>query len=201
MCRSCTRWPTPMRLTAHCRGLVDAALKEERKRIAVRRDDELKRVEENYRKAFAAAEAARDEKLRKINEVYADADGRGPDDATARHARRHRRSTIGVWPSCELRSRPVLPKLDEKYKVLKERLATSYETAWREMADRWREGMKAAAAELERSTARLTATARPGTKGLDRTLVAAGRSAGRSLRDDSARACRPAARNRRPMLA
>ena len=60
-----------MRLTAHCRGLVDAAFKEERKRIAARRDDELKRAEENYRKAFAAAEAQRDEKLRKINEVYA----------------------------------------------------------------------------------------------------------------------------------
>ncbi len=58
-------------LTAHCRGLVDAAFKDERKKIAARRDDELKRVEENYRKAFAAAEAQRDEKLRKINEVYA----------------------------------------------------------------------------------------------------------------------------------
>ena len=58
-------------------------------------------------------------------------------------------STIAVWPSCASRSQTSLPKLDEKYKVLKERLATRYEAAWREMADRWRDGMQAAAAELD----------------------------------------------------
>ena len=59
-------------LTAYCRVKVAAELKEERKRIAARREEDLKQVEINFRKAFAAAEARRDEKLRKINEVYAE---------------------------------------------------------------------------------------------------------------------------------
>ena len=70
-------------LTAHCRGLVDAAFKEERKKIAARRDEELKRVDENYKKAFAVGrgharrEAAQDQRgLRQ-------SDGRGADDAAA----------------------------------------------------------------------------------------------------------------------
>ncbi len=135
-------------LTAHCRGLVDAAFKEERKRIAARRDDELKRAEENYRKAFAAAEAQRDEKLRKINEVYAErmvevqtTQQRDMREAIEKHDRRLAELRVQVQTS--------LPKLDEKYKALKERFAASYETAWRAMADRWRDGMKAAAAELD----------------------------------------------------
>ena len=40
--------------------------------MTARRDEELKRAEQNYRKAFVAAEAHRDERLRKINEVYAE---------------------------------------------------------------------------------------------------------------------------------
>ena len=92
-------------LTAHCRGLVDAAFKEERKKIAARRDDELKRIEETYRKAFAAAEAHRDEKLRKINEVYASAWSRCRRRSSATCARPST-STTAVWPSCASRSRP-----------------------------------------------------------------------------------------------
>ena len=70
-------------LTAHCRGLVDAAFKEERKRIAISRDDELKRVEAELsqgvcrRRGPTRREAAQDQRgLRR-------ADGRGPDDAAA----------------------------------------------------------------------------------------------------------------------
>ena len=58
-------------LMAHCRVKITAEFKEERKKIAARREEDLKRAEDSYRKAFAAAENARDEKLRKINEVYA----------------------------------------------------------------------------------------------------------------------------------
>ena len=135
-------------LTAHCRGLVDAAFKEERKKIAARREDELKRVDDNYRKAFVVAEATRDEKLRKINEVYANrmvevqtTQQRDMRDAIEQHDRR----------VAELRGQveSSLPRLDENYKSLKEKLVTQHERAWQEMADRWREGMKAAAAELE----------------------------------------------------
>ena len=135
-------------LTVHCRGLVDTALKEERKQIAIRRDDELRHCEENYRKAFAFAEAQRDEKLRKINEVYAQrmvevqtTQQRDMREAIEQHDRRLAELRVQVETS--------LPKLDGKYKTLKERLATNYETAWREMAGRWRDGMTAAAAELD----------------------------------------------------
>ena len=72
-----------MRLTAHCRGLVDAAFKEERKRIAARRDDDLKRAEENYRKAFAAAEAQPRRAAPQDQRGLRRADGRGPDDPAA----------------------------------------------------------------------------------------------------------------------
>ena len=59
-------------LTAFCRVKVAAEFKEERKRIAARREEDLKQAEINFHRAFAAAEARRDEKLRKINEVYAE---------------------------------------------------------------------------------------------------------------------------------
>ena len=135
-------------MTSHCRGLLDAALKEERKKIAAHRDSEVKRIEEDYRKAFAAAEAQRDERLRKINEVYATrmvevqtAQQREMREAIEQHDQRLAELRVQVETS--------LPRLDAKYKSLKERLAASYETAWHEMAGRWRDGMKAAAAELD----------------------------------------------------
>jgi len=135
-------------LTAHCRGLVDAHLKEERKRVTLRRDDELRRADDSFRWAFAAAESLRDEKLRKINEVYAERmvevqttqqrDLRGAIDE---HDRRLAELRVQVETS--------LPKLDARYKALKEELAARYETAWRAAADRWREGIKSAAQELD----------------------------------------------------
>ena len=137
-----------MRSTAYCRGLVDAAFKEERKRIAIRREDELKQAEDKYRKAFASAEAQRDERLRKINEVYAErmvevqtAQQRDMREALQVHDRRLDELRGQVQTS--------LPRLDEKYQVLKERLAETHDKAWRTMADRWRDGITAAAAELD----------------------------------------------------
>ncbi len=73
-------------LTAHCRGLVDARLKEERKRVTAQRDQDLKRCEEEYRRMIAEGEAQRDERLRKINEVLRPAHGRHSDDPATRPA-------------------------------------------------------------------------------------------------------------------
>jgi hypothetical protein len=135
-------------LAAHCRGLVDAQLKDDKKRIVSRREDELRLAEANFQKTFAAAEALRDEKLRQINEVYAErivevktTQERELREAIADHDRRIDELRIQTETS--------IPKLDEKYRVLKERLSTGYETAWRTAAERWRDGMKAAAAELD----------------------------------------------------
>ena len=135
-------------ITAHARALLDAGLKEARKRVASQRDDDLKRAEDSYRRAFTAAEAERDERLRKINEVYAT---RMVEVQTAQQ--RDMRAAIDEHDRriAELRTQAEtnLPKLDEKYKALKEKLATSYENAWRAMANQWQDGIKAAAAELD----------------------------------------------------
>jgi hypothetical protein len=135
-------------LTAYCRQVIDGQLKEERRRVAVRREDELKRADEKYRGAFLAAESHRDERLRKINESYAERmvevqttqqrDLRGAIDA-------HDRLIAEIRTRKE--SRPV--KMDGKYKTLKDQLQTESDDAWRAVADRWREGMKRASAELE----------------------------------------------------
>ncbi len=111
-------------ITAHARALLDAGLKEARKRVASQRDDDLKRAEDSYRRAFTAAEAERDERLRKINEVYAT---RMVEVQTAQQ--RDMRAAIDEHDRriAELRTQAEtnLPKLDEKYKALKEKLATS----------------------------------------------------------------------------
>ena len=76
---------------AFCRVKVAAEFKEERKKIAARRDEDLKRVEDHYKKTFAAAESRRDEHLRKINEVYADKMVEVQTTREREHARSRRR--------------------------------------------------------------------------------------------------------------
>ncbi|MFI5456634.1 MAG: FtsK/SpoIIIE domain-containing protein [Isosphaerales bacterium] len=134
-------------LTAYCRSLVDSAFKEQRRRVTTRRDDDLKRVEENYRQAFIAAEAQRDERLRKINEVYAE----GMVAIQTRQQRDLREALDAhdrLMAEIRARSETSPPKLDNKYKALKEQIRTDRDAAWLATAQRWREGMKRAAAEL-----------------------------------------------------
>jgi S-DNA-T family DNA segregation ATPase FtsK/SpoIIIE len=135
-------------LTTHCRGLVDARLKEERKRITLRRDEELRQAEENFRRAFAHAETVRDEKLRKINEVYAQTmvdvqtkQQRDMREALDAHDRR----------IAELKAQreTSFPKLEEKYTAFKAQIKERYETGWNALADRWKAGMARAADELD----------------------------------------------------
>jgi DNA segregation ATPase FtsK/SpoIIIE-like protein len=135
-------------LAAHCRKLVDARFKEERRRITARRDQELKEAEENFQRGFVAAEAKRDEKLRKINEVYAErmvevqtTQQRELRDAIEKHDRR--------MAEIKTQSESSFPKLDEKYKNFKERIKSSYERKWSAMSERWRQGITQAAAELD----------------------------------------------------
>jgi DNA segregation ATPase FtsK/SpoIIIE, S-DNA-T family len=135
-------------LAAYCRAQVDARLKTEKRRLIARREDDLKLADENYRRAFVTAEAKRDEKLRKINEVYAE---RMVEIQTTQQ--RDMRDAIDVHDRrmAELKaySDTAFPKLDGKYKSLKERIAGGYDAAWREMAGRWRDGLTQAAADLD----------------------------------------------------
>ena len=135
-------------LTAYCRVKVAAEFKEERKKIAARREEDLKRAEDSYRRAFASAENQRDEKLRKINEVYAD---RIVEVQTTRE-QGEMRNAIDVHERrmTELKAMAAsgYPKLEEKYKAYKERIRSQYESAWNALATRWRDGMNQAAADL-----------------------------------------------------
>ena len=135
-------------LTAYCRVKVAAEFKEERKRIATRREEDLKQVDINFHRAFAAAEARRDEKLRKINEVYAE---QMVEVQTTRE--RDMRSALDAHDRrmAELRAMTETgyPKLDGKYKAYKERIRSKHETEWNTLASRWREGVNQAAAELD----------------------------------------------------
>ena len=134
-------------LTAFCRVKINNELREERKKIALRREEDLKRAEDNYRKAFAAAEGARDEKLRMINEKYAN---RMVEVQTTRE--RELRSAIDAHDRrmTELKSMSATgyPKLEEKYKAYKQRVRSEHESAWSALAARWRDGLNQAAADL-----------------------------------------------------
>jgi len=135
-------------LTVHCRGLADAAVKEQRRRVTARRDEDLKRVEEDFRKAFIAAEAQRDERLRKINELYAS----GMVEVQTRQQRDLREALDShdrLMAELRSRSETAPPKLEGKYNALKQQIRSDRDTAWRATADRWREGMKRAAAEVD----------------------------------------------------
>ena len=199
MCRSCTRWPTADALDRALprpgrRGVqrgAQANRRPPRRRAETRRGQLSQGV--CRRRGPARRKAAQDQRgLRRAH-------GRGPDDATARHARSHRRNTTAGWPSCATRSRPACRSSTRSTRLLKERLATSHETAWRAMADRWRDGMKAAAAELEAINREVDGYCPAWNDGAwaDRRVAAAG-PAGGSLRDGHARARRPAAAGCRP---
>ena len=130
-------------LTAYCRGQVDAEFKEERKRIAARRDEDLKtRRGRPTARRSPPPRARRDEKLRKINEVYAERMVEVQTTQQARPARRHRRPRPPHGRASRPGPRPASPSSTRSTRRYKERIRTDYETAWSALADRWREGMK-----------------------------------------------------------
>ena len=135
-------------LTAHCRGLDQARFKTALEAITARRDEDLRQAKEAHAKAISAGEAARDERLRKINELYAQRQvevqtlqARAMREAIDAHDRR--------MAELKVKSESSLRKLDENYKALKEQIQARHETAWHALADRWREGTRAASAALE----------------------------------------------------
>ncbi len=134
-------------LNAYCRDRVNAQHQEVRRRLSERRDLELKRAEEAHRKSVAEGESQRDERLRKINEVYAErmvevqtTQQRDLRKALEDHDRR--------IADLKAETDTGFPRLETQYKDLKERILGRYESDWRAMADRWREGMDHAIAEL-----------------------------------------------------
>ena len=134
-------------LTAYCRAQAEARYAEERKRLAARHEEDLKRAKESHVRAIATGETERDERLRKINEIYAQrmvevqtTQAREMSEAVESHDRR--------MAEIQAQSERNLVKLDEQYKSLKEQVRTRYETKWTALADRWRDGMERVSAEL-----------------------------------------------------
>ncbi|MGC8640807.1 MAG: FtsK/SpoIIIE domain-containing protein, partial [Isosphaeraceae bacterium] len=134
-------------LNAYCKSLADARYSEERKRLAKRNEEELKRAKEAHEGAIATGEATRDEHLRRINEDYArqmvEVQTRQANEMNAA-VRDHERRMAEIPAESERN----LAKLEHEYKTFKEQVRTRYEKKWTALAERWSEGMKHVTAEL-----------------------------------------------------
>jgi hypothetical protein len=135
-------------LATHCRAGVDAQLHEARRVIAARRDADHKRADANHSRAIVEGETRRDERLRKINEVFA---ARTTEVQTTQQ--RDLRDAIDAHDRlmAEIKSQAEAKalKLDEKYRSLKEQVRSRHETSWAAMAEGWREGMRRASEEVD----------------------------------------------------
>src|SRR5208337_2746929 len=147
-------------LTAYCRAQAEARYAEERKRLAARHEEDVKLAKESHVRAIDSGETKRDERIRQINEIYAQ---RMVDIQTTRasamsaavESHRQRMSEI------QTQSERSLVKLDEQYKSLKEQVRVRSETKWTALAARWREGMQRVSSELsavQRSVAEIGPT-------------------------------------------
>ncbi len=135
-------------LAAFCRGNVDARLNAARKTVTLQRDEALKQAEVNHTRAIRSGEAQRDERLRKINEVYAlritevqTAQQRELRDAIDAHDR--------LMLELKAQAEAKAIRLDEKYRVLKEQVRSRHEESWKAMAEAWHEGMRRATEEVD----------------------------------------------------
>jgi hypothetical protein len=135
-------------LADYARARVDDRLTEARKALVVRRDDDNKRAEVNHSRSITAGESQRDERLRKINEVYATrmtevqtAQQRDLRDAIDAHER--------LMADLKAQAQAKAAKLDEKYRTLKEQVRSRHEASWKAMADAWHEGMKRATEDFD----------------------------------------------------
>ena len=139
--RRCRRARRVLPRQARCR--IQGRAQEDRRR----RDEDLKRVEEHYRKTFAAAESRRDEQLRKINEIYAD---KMLEVQTTRERAMREAVDVHERRMTELKAMAEtgFPKLEAKYKAYKGKIGSEYDSAWNALIAHWRDGLNQAAAQL-----------------------------------------------------
>jgi len=122
--------------------------KADRARLAEARDAALQAAKVEQARAIAAAEADRDERLRRINEVYA---GKKVDAQTAMA----REMSLAVLAHEKRQAElPALyqaarRKLDEKHKALKDQIRARHEAARSALSARWREGIAKARSGLD----------------------------------------------------
>ena len=119
-------------LAAHCLAMAEQNVKEQRAKVAERRDDDLKHAKHVNAKALSEGESTRDESLRKINEVYA---RRMVEIQTTQQVELREAIETYEHRKVELRAHreSSARKLDEKYHGLKEKIRTPTRTpaTWR----------------------------------------------------------------------
>ncbi len=135
-------------LVAEARTTADEQLKAERIRVAGVREEALNKAKTRQATAIADGESNRDERLRVINEVYAK---RKVEIQTKLAREMHAAIELHDRKMAELpvvHEKAVL-KLEAKYRELQDKIRTHHETAWQEMATRWRDGVANNRAEAD----------------------------------------------------
>ncbi|AGA28803.1 FtsK/SpoIIIE domain-containing protein [Singulisphaera acidiphila] len=135
-------------MATHFRTLATERLKTDRSQNSGRRENDLKQVKLNEVKMISEAEMMRDDRLRRINEVFAQrmveiqtTQQTEMREAIASYERRQAEVRASYDASTQ--------KLDEKFVDLKAKIQAQHETAWNELAKRWRGGIEQVLSTLE----------------------------------------------------
>ncbi len=135
-------------LAAYARAKVENRYRDAKKHIGDQRELELREAQEAYRKTIRAGEKHRDERLREINEVYAEqmVEVQTKQQKGVRAALDQHEHSKGELKTLAQTS---LPRIDLDHRTLKARIQADYEGEWQALFERWRGGMAAAQAELD----------------------------------------------------
>jgi len=143
-------------LTAHGLAGAQARLKEQRLKVAHRRDEDLQKARQKATQAVADGEEQRDERLRTINQVYArkvqEIQAKAQ-TATRDAVETYERRTTEIRTLNEISAR----ELDVKYQALKQKVHSRYEESWRALESRWRDGLSGCKAALDEVNAEVDA--------------------------------------------
>ena len=134
-------------LSQHSKGRAEAQLKQAREKAAARQNQDLQKAKDRHAFVIKAGEDNRDERLRKINEAYA----QKMTDVQTNQARAMREAIEAHElrvTDLKNRSEANFKKLDENYQTLKQQIRTRRDSSWQDMANRWRDGMIQAQAEV-----------------------------------------------------
>ena len=135
-------------MVLEARASADEAFKQGRLRVAGVRDEALAKAKQKQSKTIADGEANRDERLRKINEVFAQRKVE-----TQTKLAREMREAVDVHDKrmAELPAQHEagVRKLDEKYQALKDKIRAHHESGRDALATRWHEGMAKARASID----------------------------------------------------
>ncbi|APW60314.1 FtsK/SpoIIIE domain-containing protein [Paludisphaera borealis] len=140
-------------LGSYCNAQVDLQLQEALKRLTTQQEVDLQRAKDDHARTVAQGETDRDEKLRKINEVYAQ---KLTDLQT--HQAKQMMEAVQAHDNrmADLKSKNEagITKLEDGYRAVKEQIRAAYENDRRILTARWREGLSQAADALDDVTRR-----------------------------------------------